>query len=237
MYGWQCSSGGNMWWKIKALTFLLAATAVAYVVNDWFAARRDAAQLKATLSTQKKVIDAASEREDLRNRDLQSALGQIEVLRKKSKTTQQAAVELQQYLKLPVPIAAVPADVPSRVDNSADTHDSAMDSLALPTKPEPKSKKAIEPSTVPLLPAADFATLYNYVQDCRECELKVVAANANLADAKSQLASLTRERDAALAANHPGIWKKVKQNCFWFALGVGGGLVYDRGFHAHTVLP
>ena len=79
-----------MWWKIKALTFLLAAGAVAFVVHSWFAARRDATELKTTLSAEKKVIDAASERENLRNRDLQSALAQIEALRKKTKSPQQA---------------------------------------------------------------------------------------------------------------------------------------------------
>jgi hypothetical protein len=226
-----------MWWKIKALTFLLAAGAVAFVVHSWFAARRNATELKTTLSAEEKAIDAASERENLRNRDLQSAIAQIEALRKKNKSPQQAAVELQQDLQLPVPIAAVAADVPSWVDSSAATNDSPAESTALPIKLEPKSMKPSAPSNVPLLPAADIATLYNYVQDCRECELKIAAANANLADAKSQLASLTRERDAALAANHPGIWKKAKQNCFWFALGVGSAVVYERGVHARTTFP
>jgi hypothetical protein len=226
-----------MWWKIKALTFLLAAGAVAFAVHAWFAARRDATQLKTTLSAEKKVIDAASERENLRNRDLQSALAQIEALRKKTKSPQQAAAELQQYLQLPVPIAAVAADVPSRVDRTAATNDSPTESAALPIKPEPKSTKPSEPLNVPLLPAADIATLYNYVQDCRECELKIAAANANLADVKSQFASLTRERNAALAGNRPGIWKKVKQNCFWFALGVGSALVYDQRLRPRRISP
>jgi hypothetical protein len=221
-----------MWWKIKALTLLLAATAVAFVMHDWFGARRDAAQLRDTLFSEKKVIDAATEREDQRGRDLQSALAQIEALKKKTKTPQQAAVQLQQYLPLPSPLAAVSTDVPSRSDRSG--NDSAIDSAAFPTKPELKATKPGVPSHVSLLPDADITTLYNYVQDCRECALKIAAANANLVDAKSQLASLTRERDAALAANHYGIWRKVKLNCLWFTLGIGSALAYDRGFPAHA---
>ena len=216
-----------MWWKIKALTFLLAAGAVAFVVHSWFAARRNATDLKTTLSAEEKVIDAASERENLRNRDLQTALARIEALRKRTKSPQQVAAELQQYLQLPVPIAPLPADVPSHVGSSTDTDEIATNSTGLPVKPEPKLSLNLSHNTA-LFPAADVATLYTYAQDCRECELKVIAANANLDDMKRQIFSLTRERDAALATNRHGLLNKMKWNFLWFAAGAGSALAYDR---------
>jgi hypothetical protein len=61
--------------------------------------------------------------------------------------------------------------------------------LSFPDKPEVKS--------APPAFGQDVVVL----QDCRECALKLSAANAHLSDTKSQLDALTRERDAAVAAN------------------------------------
>jgi hypothetical protein len=213
--------------KIKALTFLIAAAAVVFLANSWFAVRRDAAQLRATLSSEKKAIDAATGSETQRNRDLQTALAQIEVLRKRARTPQQTADELQQYLQLPVPIAALSTDVPPYADSLIDPNEPPTNSAGFAKKPEPKLNPSVSHSSS-LLPAADLTTLYTYVQDCRECELKVVAANANVADMKTQLAGLTRERDAALAANRHGLWNKLKENFVWLAIGAGGAFAYDH---------
>lgn len=214
-----------MWGKIRTLAFLLAAAAVAFLVHDWIAARRDAAHLKATLSTEKKVIDAASQRENQRNRDLQAALTQIEILRKQTKTPQQAAAELQKFLQLPVPIAP---GLPSQFDTSSGENDVAPATPALPTKPQPKPQPSVPIHNLAALPATDILPLYNYVQDCRECQLKLVAANANLSDQKKQIDALTRERDAALVSKQHGLLRGAARNLIWVVLGVGAGaLVVD----------
>jgi len=54
------------------------------------------------------------------------------------------------------------------------------------------------------IPSADLKPLYNYVQDCRECQVRLAAANQNLADDAKKIAALTSERDAAVTAAKGG---------------------------------
>jgi hypothetical protein len=216
---------------VKALAILVVAAALVYWVHDWIAARRAAAQLQTTLATEKKLIDAASQRETKRNSDLQTALAQIETLKKQSKTPQQAASALQEYLQLPVPIEAIPPDAPPKVDPSAGREGVATSTASLPEKPQAKSVLSGVTQNVARLPSADIAPLYNYVQDCRECDLKLAAANANLADAKSQLTAVARERDAALAANRRGLLPRLREDSVCILIGLGSGAALGRRAH------
>lgn len=76
------------------------------------------------------------------------------------------------------------------------------------------------PSCTVQIPSADIKPLYNYVQDCRECQLRLNAANQNLADNATKIAALTRERDAAIAAAKGGtFWRRLRRNFLWFAIG------------------
>jgi hypothetical protein len=214
-----------MWEKLKALAFFLAVVAIALLVYGWSNARRDALKLKMTVAAENKVIDAAAARESQRNRDLQTAIAQIEALKKEPKTPQQTASALQGYLKLPVPIEGIPlpVDTPSDAAIAGSVVVPAVSNL--PDNPRPKPVPQGLSQNSATIPAADIEPLYNYVQDCRECKLKLDAANQNFADAKSQVAAMARERDAALSANHPGMLKKLKSRSLYFLIGVGSGAV------------
>ncbi len=76
------------------------------------------------------------------------------------------------------------------------------------------------------LPAADLKPLYEYVQDCRSCQLQLETAKRDSVDSTAKIVGLTRERDAAVAAAKGGsVWRRVRRNALWLSLGVCGGVV------------
>jgi hypothetical protein len=85
------------------------------------------------------------------------------------------------------------------------------------------------------IPAADLAPLYNYVQDCRACQLQLTAAKQNASDDAAKIRALTRERDAAITAAKGGpIWLRLKRNAHWLAIGAAIGAVSSAAALCHT---
>jgi hypothetical protein len=87
------------------------------------------------------------------------------------------------------------------------------------------------------IPAADLKPLYDYVQDCRECDAKLAAAAQDKLDDAAKIAALERERDAAIAASKGGsFWRRFRRNALWFAAGyaAGASATYAAS-HAHDV--
>jgi len=76
------------------------------------------------------------------------------------------------------------------------------------------------------IPAADLASLYDYVQDCRACQLQLTAAKQNATDDAAKIRALTRERDAAVTAAKGGsFWLRLKRNAHWLAIGAAVGAI------------
>jgi hypothetical protein len=85
------------------------------------------------------------------------------------------------------------------------------------------------------IPAADLAPLYNYVQDCRACQLQLTAAKQNASDDAAKIRALTRERDAAISAAKGGpFWLRLKRNAHWLAIGAAIGAVSSATALCHT---
>jgi hypothetical protein len=85
------------------------------------------------------------------------------------------------------------------------------------------------------IPAADLAPLYNYVQDCRACQLQLTAAKQNASDDAAKIRALTRERDAAITTAKGGpIWLRLKRNAHWLAIGAAVGAVSSAAALCHT---
>ena len=84
-------------------------------------------------------------------------------------------------------------------------------SAAPPTTAQPHTAK---PSATAEIPAADLAPLYDYIQDCRACQLQLTAAKQNATD------------DAAkIAAKGGTFWLLLKRNAHWLAVGATIGVV------------
>jgi hypothetical protein len=74
------------------------------------------------------------------------------------------------------------------------------------------------------LPASDLKPLYDYVQDCRTCQVQLAASNLNSAGDATKIAALTRERHAAVTAAKGGsFWRRPRRNALWFVVGAASG--------------
>jgi hypothetical protein len=94
---------------------------------------------------------------------------------------------------------------------------------------------ATAPQSAAEIPAADLAPLYNYVQDCRACQLQLTAAKQNATDDAAKIRALTRERDAAVTAAKGGpFWLRLKRNAHWLAIGAAVGAVSSAAALCHT---
>jgi hypothetical protein len=101
--------------------------------------------------------------------------------------------------------------------------------------PSTSSTAAAEPQSTAEIPAADLAPLYNYVQDCRACQLQLTAAKQNASDDAAKIDALTLERDAAITATKGGpLWLRLKRNAHWLAIGAAVGAVTSAAALCHT---
>jgi hypothetical protein len=109
------------------------------------------------------------------------------------------------------------------------------------TDPSPPASNSTSANAAPAapqstaeIPAADLAPLYNYVQDCRACQLQLTAAKQNATDDAVKIRALTRERDAAITAAKGGpVWLRLKRNAHWLAIGAALGAVTSTAALCH----
>jgi hypothetical protein len=189
--------------RLLAAAWTLAALlAGALLVRSWLDSRDARGRLAAALGAERQAIAAAEQREQQRAAELRRALDDLAALKRSVRTPRQAAVELPRALPpLPEPVQI---QVPEP-------------GAAAPAGRTP-------PPAVATIPQADLKPLFDYVQDCRGCQLQLGAARADLADEQAKLASLARERDAAVkAAKGGGFWSRMKRGAKWFALGAAFG--------------
>jgi len=162
--------------------------------RSWLAAHDAAIQLAATLRAQEKVLAEANQRQRERDASLAAALAQINAAKRRVTTPAQAVAE--------IPDALPPLPKPVEIQ------------IPPPTPEQP------EPPAVATVPQADLKPIYDYLQDCRACQVSLAATRENLADERTKLAAVTTERDAAIQAARGGtFWTRLKRNAKWFALG------------------
>jgi hypothetical protein len=83
-----------------------------------------------------------------------------------------------------------------------------------------------------VIPAQDLKPLYDFTLDCKACQAKLSASQADLADEKTKTVTLTKERDQALtAANGGSTWRRIGRAAKWFILGAAAGAIAARATH------
>ena len=93
-----------------------------------------------------------------------------------------------------------------------------------PSERAPKSKAVVASQAV--IPAADLKPLYDFTLDCRACQAKLAAAQADLTDERAKTAVLTRERDEAVRVAKGGsVLRRVARNAKWLAIGAAAGAI------------
>jgi hypothetical protein len=77
-----------------------------------------------------------------------------------------------------------------------------------------------------VIPAADLKPLYDFSLDCRACQAKLAAAQADLTDERAKTAVLTHERDEAVRAAKGGsVLRRIARNAKWLAIGAAAGAI------------
>ena len=94
-----------------------------------------------------------------------------------------------------------------------------------PGKVDGKAKPGA-PSPRVVLPVDDLKPLYDSAVACKECQVELAAAQANLKDEQAKTAALSRERDDALRAAKGGsALRRVSRAAKWFLIGAAAGAV------------
>jgi len=226
---------------IQLLAALILLAGAVFGFRTWLESHDDQLQLKATLAAQKQLISAADAREQSRTAELNSALAQIAAEKRAAQSPEQIANALSRIIPLPQPIeltsvseqpgkqgtagqksekgSALPKIPPSAGATQAGNQQELPDSpSSLSAGPSVTQKFSAQ------LPAADLKPLYDYAQDCKACQLKLNAANADLADERNKSSAIAKERDSAIRAAKGGsLWTRLKRNARWFAVGAGFG--------------
>lgn len=224
---------------IEIAAFCVALLVATMAVHAWLASRDDQQRLASTLAAQKQLLDAADTRERTRQSALDDTLAQIEKLKRATQTPEEILRDLPKYLSLPQPITLTPvASSPSvapagkgtappanAIIPESATGEKSKD-LASPANLTAEARRSLDLPSAPAaqIPSADLKPLYDYVQDCRECQAQLAAAKQNASDDASKIAALSRERDAAITAAKGGaFWRRLRRDALWFGVGAALG--------------
>ena len=208
------------------LTEILAALAVATILlASWRADRRDRAHLAADLTAANQTLAQASSRQHDREAQLLQTLAALSAEKRATTTPAQILRELPKQIPLPVPITLQSANP---TDNT-ETPPCSSGPVCGPEGLESTRSRTDPPSKVPeqaVLPAADLKPLYDFSLDCKACQAKLAAAQADLTDERAKTATLTRERNEAVRAAKGGtLLRRIARNAKWLAVGAAAGAI------------
>jgi hypothetical protein len=188
------------------LAELVAAFALALAVFfSWRADRRDRSQLESELAATKQLLSAADARQHDRDAQLAHTLATLAAEKRTIVTPAQIVHDLPNQLPLPAPLVLQSAP-------------------ASPDSPLPKTNAVI--------PAEDLKPLYDFTIDCKTCQSKLTAAQADLTDERAKTTALTRERDDALRIAKGGsLLRRITRAAKWLIIGAAAGAIAAKAVH------
>jgi hypothetical protein len=189
------------------LSELVAAFLLALAVFfSWRADRRDRSQLESELAATKQLLAAANTRQHDRDAQFAQTLATLAAEKRTIVTPAQIIHDLPNQLPLPSPLAL-------------------QSTPASPDSPSPKPNAVI--------PAEDLKPLYDFTIDCKACQSKLAAAQADLTDERQKTIALTRERDDALRIARGGnILRRITRAAKWFIIGAAAaGAIAAKAAH------
>jgi hypothetical protein len=216
---------------IEIIAFCVALLLAAMAAHAWLAAHDEQLRLTSTLAAQKQLLDAADSRERTRDSAVDATLAQVASLKRTTQTPAQILASLPKYLSLPQPITLAPpaaaasiAAPPKSQQGSGDPNRIAVPSDQREPRDATNQNPALPSAPAAQIPAADLKPLYDFVQDCRACQAQLAAAKQDKLDDAAKLAAMTTERDAAVTAAKGGtVWRRLRRNATWFAVGAAIG--------------
>jgi hypothetical protein len=216
-----------MSWKVILRLAELAISAIlaTSLFLAWRAEREDRSKLAVQLATAQQSLTQATDRQQSRDTDLLRTLADLAAQKRQVQTPQQILQALPQQIPLPQPITLTP---PAPQSTATDQVSSARDgNTASAPKPGPVKPAAPEPQAV--IPSADLKPLYDFALDCKACQSKLTAAQADLADEKTKTTTLTKERDAAVRTAKGGsTLQRAVRAAKWLLIGAAAGTLAAR---------
>jgi type II secretory pathway pseudopilin PulG len=220
--------------SIRITAVAIAGGLVLALLAAWRADRRDRAQLVADLAAGRQALAQADARQHDRDAQLLQTLAALAAEKRDVTAPAQIIRKLPLQIPLPVPLTLQAPDPTTKPQKGTCSSDSPWSSKGPVCGPEglepapsagaPKSKPEVAPEAV--IPAADLKPLYDFSLDCRACQAKLAAAQADLTDERAKTAVLTRERDEAVRTAQGGsVLRRIARNAKWLAIGVAAGAI------------
>jgi hypothetical protein len=207
------------WIKFAAaLVVVVLAISVFVVRRD---ARKEQLALQVELKTTQQALAEATARQATRDAAMNDLVAGLKKKEAEVQKPAQVVAALPEVITLPAPITVDPerpAYPPSsgQADGGPYTGKNATSDL-----------DGVQPKVN--FPAADLKPLYDFAVDCKTCQAKLRATQADLADEKVKSQALGRERDDALRAARGGsVFRRVARAAKWFAIGAAAGAIAAR---------
>ena len=209
------------WIQLLEPIFIVAVVLAMFVA--WRADRRDRAVLASELAATKQLLAAADTRQHDRDVRLAETLSALAAQKRAVKTPAQIVRELPSEIGLSSPIVLQSADANSSMPNQTDKQ---------PAGSATPAGKANQSESQAVVPAEDLKPLYDFTIDCKACQAKLAAAQADLADEKTKTAALTKERDHALQIARGGSpFRRIARAAKWFLIGAAAGAIAAKSAH------
>ena len=229
------------------LALILIAVLLAVVLFEaWRAEQRARDTLQAELTAAKQLLTAADARQHDRDSQLVQTLASLATEKRTVTTPAQILRELPQTIQLPVPLSLQPDSAAS--SSSASASASPAESKSDGGAPGNPAARALQPARVHhggdqvsgtespqpkvVIPTEDLKPLYDFALDCKACQAKLAASQADLTDEKTKTAALTEEHDDAVRVARGGsVLRRIARAAKWFAIGAAAGAIAAKTAH------
>jgi hypothetical protein len=205
---------------IKLAAVVLVVVLAASVFFAWRDARKEQGALQAELKTTQQALAEATARQATRDAAMNDLVAGLKKNEAAVQKPAQVVAALPDVLTLPVPITIEP---------EGPSPQKQVDGVERPAESGPyKSSGTVPDGIEPKVnfPAADLKPLYDFAADCKACQAKLGAAQADLADEKVKSQALGRERDDALRAARGGsVLRRIARAAKWFVIGAAAGAI------------
>ena len=213
--------------RLHLIELLITAALAAIILTAWRADRQDRAKLAADLAVAKQALAQTDARQHDRDADLAKTLATIAAGKRSVKTPAQIMHDLPNQILLPAPITLEPASSATRPEHETCSSgpNCGPEGLESGQASNKKSSGAVAASQA-ALPIADLKPLYDFALDCKACQAKLAATQADLTDERAKTAILTRERNEAVRIAKGGsLLQRIARNAKWLAIGAAAGAI------------
>jgi hypothetical protein len=218
---------------LRAAGTLAAVAAATILFATWRANRHDTDRLAADLATAKQSLAQADARQRDRDKQLLQTLTTLAAEKRNITTPAQILRDLPQQIPLPSPITLQPKPQLCTAPGFAECGGMAAALTIEPNRRSPttatESNTAGNQSAAPdqaVMPIEDLKPVYDFAIDCKACQVKLAAAQADLTDERAKAALVIHERDEAVKVAKGGsVLRRIARNAKWLAIGALAGAV------------